>query len=251
MTSALRERQELLVRLAAAEKRAEIGHLAAGLAHEIKNPLNAISMGVQRLRMEFAPASPEARQEYARFTRIIEAEVSRLNTIVNQFLTLARPIRLTLADEPLAPVLKELLTLLSPQASAQGVTLAEELQLGDTRARFDRQQLTQAIMNVLLNAIQAMPKGGTLTVRAEVIAPPAGSATGSGTIARIVITDTGSGIPPEDLDRIFEPYFTTKEGGTGLGLALTHRIILEHRGSIQAENEPGRGARFVIDLPLA
>jgi len=247
----LAERQRLEAAVAHEQRLSAMGNLAAGVAHEIKNPLNAISMGVQRLRMEFAPASPEARQEYARFTRIIEAEVSRLNTIVNQFLTLARPIRLTLADEPLAPVLKELLTLLSPQASAQGVTLAEELQLGDTRARFDRQQLTQAIMNVLLNAIQAMPKGGTLTVRAEVIAPPAGSATGSGTIARIVITDTGSGIPPEDLDRIFEPYFTTKEGGTGLGLALTHRIILEHRGSIQAENEPGRGARFVIDLPLA
>lgn len=247
----LAERQRLEAAVAHEQRLSAMGNLAAGVAHEIKNPLNAISMGVQRLRMEFAPAAPEAREEYARFTRIIEAEVSRLNTIVNQFLTLARPIRLTLADEPLAPVLKEVLTLLSPQASAHGVTLVEELQLGDTRALFDRQQLTQAIMNVLLNAIQAMPKGGTLTVRADVVAPPAGSATVSGTIARIVITDTGSGIPPEDLDRIFEPYFTTKDGGTGLGLALTHRIILEHRGSIQAENDPGRGARFVIDLPCA
>jgi signal transduction histidine kinase len=245
----LAERQRLEAAVAHEQRLSAMGNLAAGVAHEIKNPLNAISMGVQRLRMEFAPAVPEARQEYARFTRIIEAEVSRLNTIVNQFLTLARPIRLTLADEPLAPVLKELLALLSPQASAQGVSLVEELQLGDTRAPVDRQQLTQAIMNVLLNAIQAMPKGGTLTVRAEVIGPPAGSATASGTVARIVITDTGSGIPPENLDRIFEPYFSTKEGGTGLGLALTHRIILEHRGSIQAGNEPGGGARFVIDLP--
>jgi len=247
----LAERQRLEAAVAHEQRLSAMGNLAAGVAHEIKNPLNAISMGVQRLRMEFAPASPEARQEYARFTRIIEAEVSRLNTIVNQFLTLARPIRLTLADEPLAPVLKELLTLLSPQASAQGVTLAEELQLGDTRARFDRQQLTQAIMNVLLNAIQAMPKGGTVTVRAGVTAPLTGSGTGSGTIARIVISDTGPGIPPANLDRIFEPYFTTKEGGTGLGLALTHRIILEHRGSIRAENGPGGGARFVIELPLA
>ena len=174
-----------------------------------------------------------------------------MDAIVNQFLTLARPMRLTLADQPLAPVLKELLTLLSPQAAAQGVILAEDLRLGDARAPFDRQRLTQAIMNVLLNAIQAMPKGGTLALRADVVAPPAGSATVGGTLASIVITDTGPGIPPENLERIFEPYFTTKEGGTGLGLALTHRIILEHRGSIRAENVPGGGARFVIELPIA
>jgi signal transduction histidine kinase len=247
----LAERRRLEAAVAHEQRLSAMGNLAAGVAHEIKNPLNAISIGVQRLRMEFAPTAPEARQEYARFTRIVEAEVSRLDTIVNQFLTLARPIRLTLAAEPLAPVLKELLTLLSPQASAQGVTLVEELQLGDTRVPFDRQQLTQAVMNVLLNAIQAMPKGGTLTIRADIIAPPAGSAAVGGTLARVLISDTGPGIRPENLDRIFEPYFTTKEGGTGLGLALTHRIILEHRGSIRAENGPGGGARFVIELPLA
>jgi signal transduction histidine kinase len=96
-----------------------------------------------------------------------------------------------------------------------------------------------------------MPNGGTLTVRAEVVAPAAGSiAAGSG-ITTITVTDTGPGISPEHLDRIFEPYFTTKEGGTGLGLALAQQVIVEHRGSIHAENAPGGGARFVIDLPLA
>jgi signal transduction histidine kinase len=243
----LAERQRLEAAVAHEQRLSAMGNLAAGVAHEIKNPLNAISMGVQRLRMEFAPAAADARREYTRVTRILEAEVSRLDSIVNQFLTLARPLRLTLADQPLAPLLKEVLTLLSAQAAAQGVSIVEELQLGDTRALLDLQQLTQAIMNVLLNAIQAMPKGGALTVRAEVVALPAAS----GRIARIVITDTGSGIPPENLDRIFEPYFTTKEGGTGLGLALTRRIILEHRGSIQTANDPGGGARFTIDLPCA
>lgn len=247
----LAERRRLEEAVAHEQRLSAMGNLAAGVAHEIKNPLNAISMGLQRLRMEFAPAEPAARQEYTRFTRIVEAQVARLNTIVNQFLALARPIRLTLANEPLLPLLKELLTLLAPQAAAQGVNLVEELSLGDTRAPFDRQQLTQAIMNVLLNAIQAMPSGGTLTVRADTVAPPAASAAGGGPLARITISDTGPGIRPENLDRIFEPYFTTKEGGTGLGLALTHRIILEHRGSIRAENGPDGGARFVIDLPLA
>lgn len=250
-TRHLAERRRLEDAVAREQRLSAMGNLAAGVAHEIKNPLNAISMGLQRLRMEFVPAEPEARQEYARFTRIVEAEVSRLNAIVNQFLALARPMQLTLVEEPLAPVLKEMLTLLSPQAAAQRVTLVEELRLGDARAACDRHQLTQAIMNVLLNAIQAMPDGGRLTIGADAIALPAGSADRGGTVARIVISDTGPGIHPENLDRIFEPYFTTKEGGTGLGLALARRIILEHRGSIRAENVPGGGARFVIDLPLA
>jgi two-component system sensor histidine kinase HydH len=126
-------------------------------------------------------------------------------------------------------------------------------------------------MNVLLNAIQAMPKGGTLTVRARVVdtanrqsdhsalliaqspdrpAAPAHTPTAQQRV-EVVVTDTGSGIPPENLDRVFDPYFTTKEDGTGLGLALARRIILEHRGSIRAENGPGGGARFVIVVPIA
>jgi signal transduction histidine kinase len=104
-------------------------------------------------------------------------------------------------------------------------------------------------MNILLNALQAMPKGGTLGVRAEVAAI-SGDGADAGTIARITIADSGPGIAPEHLDRIFEPYFTTKENGTGLGLALTRRIILEHDGSIRAETVPDGGARFIIDLPI-
>ncbi len=168
-------------------------------------------------------------------------------------------------------MLAEVLALLSPQAKAQGVKVVEDLELKDARALFDREQLIRAIMNVLLNAIQAMPKGGTLTVRASVVdtanrpfdhsalliaqspdrpAAPAHTPAAQQCV-EVVVTDTGSGIPPENLDRIFEPYFTTKEGGTGLGLALARRIILEHRGSIRAENVPGGGARFVIAVPIA
>jgi signal transduction histidine kinase len=249
------------------QRLAAMGNLAAGVAHEIKNPLNAISMGLQRLRMEFAPTAPEARQEYTQFTRIIEAEVARLNTIVNQFLTLARPLHLTLVEAPLTPVLAEVLALLSPQATAQGVEFVEDLKLENARALLDREQLSRAIMNVLLNAIQAMPKGGTLTVRAKVVDMATGQFGNSESLVaqspnrqfapaavrcmEAVVTDTGSGIPPENLDRIFEPYFTTKADGTGLGLALARRIILEHRGSIRAENVPGGGARFVITVPIA
>ena len=245
----LADRQRLEAAVAHEQRLSALGNLAAGVAHEIRNPLNAISMGLQRLRMEFAPAAPEAREEYTAFARIIEAEVARLNTIVDQFLTMARPLRLTLDDEPLAPVLKEVLTLLSPQAEAQGVKITEELHLGDAWVSLDHQQLTHAVMNVLLNALQAMPNGGALTVRAETAAA-AGDGLGAKTSARIAIADTGPGILPEHLDRIFEPYFTTKERGTGLGLALTHRIIQGHNGGIRAENAPDGGARFEITLPI-
>jgi len=247
----LAERERLEAAVAHEQRLSAMGNLAAGVAHEIKNPLNAISIGLQRLRLEFAPADPAARREYAGFTRIVEAEVGRLNAIVNQFLTLARPLRLSLTDEPLAALVRDVLTLLAPQASAQGVIVKELLHLGDLRVSVDRQQLTQAIMNILLNAIQAMPSGGTLTVRAEVVHRAAVGHAFGGSVARISVADTGPGIPPEYIDRLFEPYFTTKEGGTGLGLALARRVITEHRGEIRAENAPGGGARFVIALPLA
>jgi signal transduction histidine kinase len=245
----LAERRRLEAAVAHEQRLSALGNLAAGVAHEIRNPLNAISIGLQRLRLEFAPAAPEAGKDYTRLARIIEAEVARLNAIVEQFLTLARPLRLTLADEPLAPVLAEVLTLLSSQAAAQGVRLAEDGRLADARVRLDRRQLIHALMNILLNALQAMPKGGTLGVRAEVAAI-SGDGADAGTIARITIADSGPGIAPEHLDRVFEPYFTTKENGTGLGLALTRRIILEHHGSIRAETVPDGGAHFIIDLPI-
>jgi two-component system sensor histidine kinase HydH len=189
----------------------------------------------------------------------MQAEVGRLNAIVDRFLSLARPSRLTLAEEPLAPVLEKLSTLLSTQASAQKIQVVTDLTLEGARVRMDRQQLTTAFMNLLLNAIQAMPDGGTLTVRGKVISDfgsrisdsairPASA--GQSAIV-IEVKDTGSGIAPEHLDRIFEPYFTTKEGGTGLGLALAHKIIQEHGGRLDVESRVGPGAVFAVTLPVA
>ncbi|HSB69271.1 MAG TPA: ATP-binding protein [Candidatus Methylomirabilis sp.] len=245
------ERRALEAAMAREQRLAAVGTLAAGVAHEIRNPLNAISIGLQRLRKEFPPVEAGPRAEYTRFTQIMQAQIGRLNDIVNRFLTLARPVRLSLTEEPLAPVLKELLTLLSSQASAQQVRIVEDLALDATRVRMDRPQLTQAFMNVLLNAMQAMPTGGTLIVRAAVATGEAGDAPAGESVARIVISDTGPGIPAENLDRVFEPYFTTKEDGTGLGLAMTHKILQDHHGGIRAESKAGGGATFVITLPLA
>jgi signal transduction histidine kinase len=250
----LAERRALEAAVAREQRLSAVGNLAAGVAHEIRNPLNAISIGLQRLRREFAPPEATARSEYDRFAEIMQAEVGRLNTIVDRFLSLARPSRLTLTEEPLVKVLEELVALLSSQASAQAVRIEADFQLGEARVRMDRQQLTHAFMNVMLNAIQAMPGGGTLQVRASVL-PPDRAAVSSHSavatrVAQVVVSDTGPGIAPEHLDRIFEPYFTTRESGTGLGLALTHKIVVEHGGRIRAESQVGSGAAFILTLPV-
>lgn len=242
---ALGERRALEEALVRQQRLSAMGNLAAGVAHEVRNPLNAISVGLQRLRLEFPPPDPAAREEHTRMARVIEAEVSRLNTILERFLTLARPLKLSLAVEPLAPALAEVLGLLAPQAEKQGVRIVQDIRLDGVRVALDRTQFTHAVMNVLLNAIQAMPGGGTLSVTAE-RRPAGASAT-----ACIAVADTGPGIPAEQLDRIFEPYFTTKPDGTGLGLALVHKIVEEHGGSVQASNRGQGGALFEITLPVA
>ena len=238
----LAERRSLEAAVVREQRLSAMGNLAAGVAHEIRNPLNAISMGLQRLRMEFAPAEDGPREEYGRFTRIMQSEIGRLNTIVDRFLTLARPLRLNLTDEPLAPLLQEMLALLAPQASAQAVQIHQEIRLQETRVRMDRQQVVQAVMNVLLNALQAMPNGGRLAVDAEPVP--------EGHMAEIRISDTGPGIPREQRERIFEPYFTTKEGGTGLGLPLAQKIFREHGGEIALDPTTQAGAAFALTLPV-
>ncbi|MFB3817970.1 MAG: PAS domain-containing sensor histidine kinase [Candidatus Methylomirabilales bacterium] len=235
----LAERRALETAMVREQRLSAMGNLAAGAAHEIRNPLNAISVGLQRLRLEFAPAAAPDREEYARFTRLMQAEVARLDTIVDRFLALARPLRLSLTEESLAGLLQETLALLGSQAAAQGVEIRAALGGADVRVRMDRQQLTQAVMNVLLNALQAMPHGGRLEVR--VAAAPE--------TVEVGIADSGPGIPPAHADRIFEPYFTTKEGGTGLGLALSRKIVQEHGGDLRLAASPAGGAAFVIALP--
>lgn len=235
------ERRVLEAAVVREQRLSAMGNLAAGVAHEIRNPLNAISVGLQRLRLEFAPAEPDAKSEYARFVQLLRDEVGRLNSLVDQFLTLARPLKLSLAEEPIGPVVAEVIALLAPQAAERGIRIEQIGPGAASRIRMDHGQLNRALLNVLLNAIQAVPQGGSVTVATEVAA---------GTL-RIRVADTGPGIAPQHLDRIFEPYFTTKEGGTGLGLALAHKIVQEHGGELRAENRAAGGAVFTVELPVA
>jgi signal transduction histidine kinase len=220
------------------ERLSALGNMAAGVAHEIRNPLNAISMGLQRLKAEFQPADDQ--EDYSRLTELMLGEVHRLNSIVEQFLSLSRPIEIKAEALPLPEVLNELAALENSDAKRSRVRIQVNAAPNLPALKADPNLLTQVLLNLILNGFQAMPGGGTLTLEAK---------TSNGNFL-IAVTDTGTGITAENQRRIFEPYFTTKVKGTGLGLAISRRIIEAHGGTITATNETAGGCRFEISLPL-
>ncbi len=249
MTAALRERQELLARLAAAEKRAEIGHLAAGLAHEIKNPLNALSLGLDVLRRRHRPAEEAAAADQAERIDALRGEIDRLATLINNFLAFGRPLTLTILPVDAASLVRDTLADLAEMAERVRVRFSADLPAGLPPVAADGSLLKSVIWNLAQNGIQTMEKeGGTLRVAARLA---------DGTVdegPRVVLTleDEGPGIDAAHLPRLFEPWFSTKEGGVGLGLAMVKRIVEEHGGRVEAGNrESARGALFRISLPVA
>ena len=220
------------------ERLSALGNLAATVAHEVRNPLNAISMGLQRLKMEFQPA--EDRDQYSHLTELLLGEARRINSIVEQFLSLARPIEIKAEALPLQEILKELAALQESHAKQSNVRIRVITAPNLPPLTADPSHLTQVLLNLMLNGLQAMPHGGTLTLEAK---------TSNGNFL-IAVTDTGNGISAENLRRMFEPYFTTKSKGTGLGLAISRRIIESHGGTITVSSKVGQGSRFEIALPL-
>jgi signal transduction histidine kinase len=235
--SHMKEVKSLEARIARQEHLSALGNLAATVAHEIRNPLNAISMGLQRLKAEFRPTQDQ--EDYSRFVELMRGEVERLNGIVEQFLSLARPLDLKPEAVQVDGLLRELALLTESDAkSARVRTNVLAANLPPLRA--DRNYLKQVLLNLILNAIQAMPDGGTLTLEAK---------TARGNLL-LTVADTGAGIAPDLLPRIFDPYFTTKPNGSGLGLSVARRIVEAHGGELTAASEPGRGSRFQMTLPL-
>ena len=218
-----------------AESLAAMGRMAAGIAHEIRNPLGIIKATAARLKKRYDDtANPDERFDY------ISDEVERLNTILTGYLSFAR-------DEPsvrtpldLTLLLQRSLRLAAPELEGAGVRL-EVSTPPECTVLGDAQRLQQVVLNLVLNAAQAMQDGGTLLVQLE-------AADGT---ARLTFDDTGPGLPPGTRDRLFEPFVTTKEKGSGLGLAVAQRIVEEHRGRITLGDAPGGGARVEVALPLA
>jgi signal transduction histidine kinase len=234
----LQEVKALEIEVLHRERLSALGNLAAAVAHEVRNPLNAISMGLQRLKIEFQPSQDG--DEYSRLTQLMLGEVHRLNSIVEQFLSLARPLEIKPEELRLQDILKELAALEEGNAKQWKVQIRVVASADLPPLKADREYLRQSLLNLILNGLQAMPEGGTLTLEAKT----------SNSNFLIAVTDTGTGIAPENLSRIFEPYFTTKAQGSGLGLAISRWIIEAHGGTITAANESGGGCRVEITLPL-
>lgn len=250
MTEKLRERQELEVRLAGAEKRAEIGHLASGLAHEIKNPLNALSLGLDVLRRRHRPEGEAAAAEYGARIEVLREEINRLAILINNFLAYGRPLTLTFLPTDLAALARHTLSDLSETAAQAHVTIEEDIPESVPSLRADPNLLKSSIWNLVQNGIQAMERhGGLLRVRLSAER----GADESGTRLVLSVEDEGPGIPEADLPRLFDPYFSKKEGGVGLGLAMVKRIVEEHGGRVTAGSRAdGRpGALFRVSLPAS
>jgi PAS domain S-box-containing protein len=245
-------------RLRRMESLASLTTLAAGVAHEIKNPLGSLSIHIQLIqkamaanRALYTDAHPEEPEEVSRgpwgyFQRIdrslavVNEEIDRLNRIVVDFLFAVRPMDMDLQESSLNALVQELTEFVRFELEEAGIALVLELDDKLPLVALDDRFMKQALLNLVNNAKAAMPAGGRLTIRTEAL----------GEEVRLSVIDTGAGIPEADLPKIFEPYFTTKETGSGLGLTLVFKIIREHQGEISVKSREGEGSIFIITLPV-
>jgi signal transduction histidine kinase len=218
------------------DRLASLGLLSAGMAHEIKNGMVAIKTFVDLL----AKKNPDAE-----LAEVVGRELQRIDAIVTQMLRFAAPKSDLFSTVKIHEVLDHSLRLLQHQISGKLISLKRDYRAGTDTVRGDDAQLQQAFMNLLLNALEAMGMNGMLTVSTEIVHGENGRRA-----LQIQIRDTGVGIAPENLGRMFEPFFTTKKNGTGLGLVISHRIALEHHGTIAVQSEMNKGSTFSISLPV-
>jgi signal transduction histidine kinase len=242
-------------------KLAALGRLMAGVAHEVKNPLNAMTIHLELLRSkiartmapavaavgrganvtarDIAVAPPAA--DISKHVDIIAAEIQRLDQVLNGFLRFARPDELKLQPVHLSTIVSDVVTTVTPEADMRRITLKGDCPRDLPEINADPAMLRQALLNLALNGCQAMPNGGTLRIGCHA----------AGRRVHIDVEDTGVGIPPENLQKIFDLYFTTKEKGSGIGLSMVYRIVQLHDGEVEVQSTPGRGTRFRLAFPKA
>lgn len=218
------------------ERLAALGQLSAGLAHELRNPLHTIKASSEMLAGTLT-AENEVAREVAGF---ISTEVDRTNSLVTRFLEFARPLKLRLEPTDLSAVLDRAVTLVERDVARSGVTFYKNYAPEAALFPFDGELMERVFYNLLLNAAQASPPGGAVTVKTRTV---------DGT-AEVAVIDRGPGIEPRDLEQIYNPFFTTKPDGVGLGLAIVSKIVDEHGGKMAVESEPGKGSIFRVYLPL-
>ncbi|MGC1462456.1 MAG: ATP-binding protein [Terracidiphilus sp.] len=215
---------------------AAIGRLTSGVGHEVKNPINAIVVHLELLKTKLGDSSGPA----GRHLEVIDTEIHRLDRVVQMLVDFSRPVELDLREQDLRKVVGDVLTLATAELSTRNVTLISHLPPSPLVANVDADLLKQAVLNVILNGAQSMPDGGNLEVILEE----------DGRAGILRISDEGSGIPEEIREKIFDLYFTTKSDGSGIGLAMTYRILQLHHGSIDVQSKTGRGTEFRLRIPL-
>jgi signal transduction histidine kinase len=214
-----------------------IGRLTSGVAHEVKNPINAIVVHLEVLRNKLKELEPDTR----RHLDVIGSEIQRLDRVVQLLVDFTRPVELRLSEVDLRKVLDDVVVLIAPEAERQGVTVSRAAPAEPLAVNVDADLVKHALFNVVKNGIQAMPGGGVLTIAAE---RRDGSAT-------VEVRDQGSGIPAAVRDKVFNLYFTTKKSGSGIGLPMAYRIMQLHQGSIDFESVENEGTTFRLQFPLA
>jgi two-component system, sporulation sensor kinase E len=234
------EKRSKEARLRRAESLASLTTLAAGVAHEIKNPLGSMGIHLQLIQKKVAGKECIDAKDITQHLAVISEEVDRLNRIVVDFLFAVKPMDTQLEDGDLNKVIEELLEFVGPELDQAGVKIQSNLSASLPLLRIDSRYIKQALLNLIKNAVAAMPDGGTLGVETL--------RRGEDVIARI--SDTGAGIPEEIMDKIFEPYFTTKPFGTGLGLTIVFKIVKEHFGDISVSSRVGEGTTVSLVLPV-
>ncbi len=244
MAAELEKNRELEEQLAQAEKSAVVGRLGSAIAHEIRNPLNYINLTLDHLRSKYAPDDEEKRATFEKLTSQLKGEVARINQQISDFLNYSRPAKANPRPIEARTVIEDSLRIAEAEAAEKGVTIGIVEHEDVPGIVGDPEFLRSVFNNLFINAIQAMEAtGGHLTIK---ILPDSG-----GEYVNFEVSDTGNGIPEENLSKIFEPYFSTKETGTGLGLAIVQKIIEVHHGKIEVGSVVGEGTKFIVKLPKA
>ena len=231
---------EMERRLEKAERLSSLGRLAAGVAHEIRNPLNAISMATQRLKRDYSPADEGKAREFQNLSGVIRDEIRRLNGIIEEFLSFSKSRRLELRDFSVTEVLQKIVSLISEEAETRGITIETKWRFSPAVIPMDINKLQQAFLNFIKNAMESITDRGVITITVD---------KESKKNILVSISDTGCGMTAEEIEKIFSPEYTTKEKGLGLGIPLATEIIRGHGGDIRVISRQGEGTTFEIILP--
>jgi two-component system, sporulation sensor kinase E len=221
------------------EKLSALTMLAAGVAHEIGNPLNSLNIHLQLIERKIRRIAAPARDSIEELLEVARAEIQRLDSIIHQFLQAIRPTRPSFEPHDLNEIIEESVAFLRREIEDRDILVETDLAAGLPRVEVDRDQMKQAFYNVIKNAFEAMRIGGILHIRSW----------RDDNFVSIAFTDTGGGLSAEDMSKLFRPYFTTKSSGSGLGLLIVRRIVREHGGEIEIESNQGKGVRVTIHLP--